>query len=59
MKKLFVIFAVAAMFVACQKPAQKTEEMTDSVATQVVDTAAQVADSVATQVVDSAAAAVK
>lgn len=53
MKKLFVIFAVAAMFVACNKPAEKTETTTDSVATQTVDTTAAVADTAA---VDTAAA---
>lgn len=54
MKKVFLFFAVAAMFVACQKPAQPATEAVDSVATQVVDSAAQVVDSAA-QVVDSAA----
>ena len=55
MKKLFVIFAVASMFVACNKPAEKAAETTDSVAVQVDTTTAQV-DTVATQVVDSAKA---
>lgn len=57
MKKLFVIFAVAAMFVACQKPAEKPAETTDSVATQVVNDSVVTTDSVATP--DSATAAVK
>ncbi len=59
MKKVFVIFAVAAMIVACTKPATPATETIDSAATAVVDTAAQVVDSAATAVVDSAAAAVK
>ncbi len=59
MKKVFVIFAVAAMIVACTKPAPKVEETVDSAATAVVDTAAQVVDSAATAVVDSAAAVAK
>ena len=44
MKKVFVLFAVAAMIVACNKPAEKVEENVDSVATEVVtvDTAAVV-----------------
>lgn len=55
MKKLFVIFAVASMFVACNKPAEKAAETTDSVAVQ-VDSVKTTVDSVATQVVDSAKA---
>ena len=41
MKKLFVIFAVATMIVACQKPAATTTPATDStkVDTMQVDTA--------------------
>lgn len=62
MKKVFVLFAVAAMIVACNKPAQKTEEAVDSVATEVVeviDSAAVVVDSTLNAAADSVAAAVK
>lgn len=62
MKKVFVLFAVAAMFVACNKPAQTaTEEVVDSVATEVVETidsTAQVVDSTLNAAADSVAAAV-
>ncbi len=53
MKKLFVLFAVAAMVVACNKPAEKVEEAVEAVETEVVETvdsAAAVVDSVATEV---------
>ena len=36
MKKLFLFFAVASIFVACNKPAEKVEENQDSIATEVV-----------------------
>lgn len=56
MKKVFLFFAVAAVFAACTpKAAEKAVETTDSVATEVVDSAAQVVDSAATAVVDSVA----
>lgn len=60
MKKLFLLFAVAGMFVACNtKTADNSEQSVDSVATEVVvpevdtlavDSAAAVADSLATEV---------
>jgi hypothetical protein len=53
MKKLFVLFAVAAMVVACNKPAEKVEDAVEAVETEVVeavDSAAAVVDSVATEV---------
>lgn len=62
MKKVFVLFAVAAMIVACNKPAQKTENAVDSVAVEAVEAmedAAAVVDSTAEAVADSVAAAVK
>ena len=62
MKKVFLFFAVASMFVACNKPAEKVEEAQDSIATEVVeavDSTVAVVDSAATAVVDSAATAVK
>ena len=61
MKKVFLLFAVAAMFVACNKPAQTTETVVDSVATEVVETidsTAQVVDSTLNAAADSVAAAV-
>ncbi len=63
MKKVFVFFAVAAMFVACNKPAQtETEATVDSVTTEVVETVDStlnaVADSVVSAATDSLAAAV-
>lgn len=60
MKKVFVFFAVAAMFVACNKPAQtETEATVDTVTTEVVDsTLNAVADSVVSAATDSLAAAV-
>lgn len=61
MKKVFVFFAVAAMFVACNKPAQTETEATvdvDTVATEPVDSLKAVADSVVSAATDSLAAAV-
>lgn len=57
MKKVFVLFAVAAMIVACNKPAEKVEETVDSVATEVVtvDTAAVVDSAATVATVDTAA----
>ena len=60
MKKVFLFFAVASMFVACNKPAEKVEEAQDSIATEIVevaDSAIAVIDSTATAAVDSVAAA--
>jgi hypothetical protein len=57
MKKVILYFALASMFVACNKPAQKPAEAQDSVATETVapvDTTMQ-ADSTATPA-DSTAA---
>ena len=61
MKKVFLFFAVASMFVACNKPAEKVEEAQDSITTEIVevaDSAIAVIDSTATAAVDSVAAAV-
>ena len=61
MKKVFLFFAVASIFVACNKPAQTTETVVDSVATEVVETidsTAQVVDSTLNAAADSVAAAV-
>ncbi|MFV0390934.1 MAG: hypothetical protein ACK5KP_03485 [Paludibacteraceae bacterium] len=61
MKKVFVLFAVAAMIVACNKPKQETEETVDSVATEVVETVdstASVVDSTLNAAADSVVAAV-
>lgn len=62
MKKVFVLFAVAAMIVACNKPAQKVEDAVDSVETvvveEVIDSAALVVDSTLNAAADSVAAAV-
>ena len=62
MKKVFVLFAVAAMFVACNKPAKTADEAAvDSIATEVVETidsTAQVVDSTLNAAADSVAAAV-
>ncbi len=38
MKKLFVIFAVASMFVACNKPATSTEQTQDTAIVVTTDT---------------------
>ncbi len=38
MKKLFAIVAIAAMFVACNKPAQQEEATQDSIPVEVVET---------------------
>ena len=61
MKKLFLFFAVASIFVACNKPAEKTEEAQDSIVTEIVeiaDSATAVIDSTASAAVDSVAATV-
>ncbi len=55
MKKVFVLFAAATLFVGVQACKQKTEEPTD--ASEVVDSAAAVVDEAAATV-DSAANAV-
>ena len=57
MKKVFLFFAVASIFVACNKPAEKVEEAQDSVATEVVAAVDSLTtDSTVTAVVDSVAA---
>ncbi|NLO70335.1 MAG: hypothetical protein GX102_05210 [Porphyromonadaceae bacterium] len=61
MKKVFVLFAVAAMIVACNKPAEKSQEAVDSVATEIVeeiDSLALEVDSTLNAAADSVAAAV-
>lgn len=62
MKKAFVLFAVAAMFVACNKPAQTENEeaaVVDSVVTEVVENdTVEVLDSTLNAVADSVAAEV-
>ena len=62
MNKVFLFFAVASIFVACNKPAEKVEEAQDSIATEVVvpaaDSLAAAADTLAAAA-DSLAAAVK
>jgi hypothetical protein len=57
MKKVFALLFVAGMFTLASCESKKAAEATDSVATEVVDSAAAVVDSAAT-VVDSAATAV-
>ncbi|HHT22383.1 MAG TPA: hypothetical protein GXZ87_03590 [Bacteroidales bacterium] len=57
MKKVFAIVAIAAMFVACNKPAQTEEGTVDSVATEVVETVDSAAlDSTVVAAADSLAA---
>ena len=58
MKKLFLFFAVASIFVACNKPAEKVNEDQDSIATEIVasvDSLGATVDSLAVTV-DSLAA---
>ncbi len=59
MKKVFLVFAVAALFVACND-ATSTPEVEKAVenVTNVGDTAAKLMDTAATKVMDTAAKAV-
>ncbi len=57
MKKVFVLVAVAAMVVACNKPAQKADAAVDTVAVEVVEETVAVVDSAAAATADSVAVA--